>query len=299
MTEEAVVFGKSAALMGVLTYPPKHCADDDLPGVLLLNSGIVHRVGPNRLYVTIARSLAEMGHVVLRFDFSGIGDSGPRADSLPFVEGAIGETQEAMDLLRATKGAGRFVLAGICSGALIALRTAARDPRVSGVISINLAGHRSCNGLYYGRTLLRHYKRIALSKSFGLRACRNAMFGSIDVATLLGAARSLAASMFTSNHASPDNPMPFRELLRQLVDSGVPLALIHSEGDEGLDYMYLALGNELRQWTREEKVQLLVIPGANHTFTLLENQQDLLDSMRDWMKKRRQGVETQVAAGRL
>lgn len=299
MREEAVIFGKSAALIGVVTDPPEQQSSTNLPAVVLLNSGIVHRVGPNRLYVGMARALAEMGHVVLRFDFSGIGDSGPRADTVPFVQGAIGETREAMDFLGARRGASRFVVAGICSGALISLRVAACDPRVAGAISINLAGHRSANGQYYGRTMLRHYKRIAFSSSFGWSACRNAIFGNIDFATLLGAARSLVTGVFARNHATPHEPMPLAELLSQLVDRGLSLALIHSEGDEGLDYMYLAIGNEIRQWTAEDRLQFFVIPGANHTFTLLENQEDLLEAVRGWMVKLWEGTERQVAVGEV
>lgn len=297
MSEETVVFGKSTPMIGVITDPPKRQVSADRPAVVLLNSGIVHRVGPNRLYVRMARTLADMGYVVLRFDFSGIGDSGPRADTLPFVQGAIAETQAAMDFLCANRAVSRFVLAGICSGALISLRVAASDPRVVGAISINLAGHRSRNGLYYGRTLLRHYKRIAFSKSFGLRACRNTLFGKIDFAVLLQAMRSLGASLFAGNHSAANQPDPFATLLRQLVDRGVRLALVHSEGDEGLDYMYLVLGHEIRQWVSEDRLAFVLIPGANHTFTLLQNQEDLLDAVREWMAKLPEGVEHQVTVG--
>lgn len=279
MREDAVAFGTSALLSGIITEPAERESSSERPAVLLLNSGIVHRVGPNRLYVALARLLARMGYVVLRFDFSGIGDSGRRTDSFPFAEAAISDTRQAMDFLHVTRRANRFILAGICSGALIALRTAGIDPRVTGVVSINLAGHRSRNGRYYGRTLVRHYGRIAFSKSFGLRACRNALLGSIDLRTLRGATRSLAAGLLAPKDAEPQESMPFQDLIRHLVASEMPLALIHSEGDEGLDYMKLALGDDLRTWTTSGTVQFVVIPGANHTFTLLENQQDLLDAV--------------------
>src|SRR5215472_19382863 len=82
MTEEAVQFGSLRSLAGIVSSTSEK--NEDKPGVILLNPGIVHRVGPGRIYVKIARALAAKGFVVLRFDFSGIGDSAARHDSLRF-----------------------------------------------------------------------------------------------------------------------------------------------------------------------------------------------------------------------
>ena len=75
MRERAVRFGKTAKLVGIVAEPnPTEQSGTDKPAVLMLNSGILHRVGACRLHVKLARSLASEGHTVLRFDFSGIGD---------------------------------------------------------------------------------------------------------------------------------------------------------------------------------------------------------------------------------
>jgi hypothetical protein len=92
VTEEAILFGTQSSLVGVITDPPVARQGRRLPAFLLLNAGLVHRVGPNRLHVKIARMLAAMGYVVCRFDFSGVGDSSVRRDSLPFAQSAISET---------------------------------------------------------------------------------------------------------------------------------------------------------------------------------------------------------------
>jgi pimeloyl-ACP methyl ester carboxylesterase len=140
MIEHAILFGKDRSLVGVLTedgadnIPEKN----NLPGVLLLSSGLDHHVGPNRIYVKLARRLSTMGFVVLRFGFSGIADSGPRRDKLPAAESVIDETRQAMDELNRLKGLKRFILAGLCRGASIAFRVAASDPRVKGAILIDI-----------------------------------------------------------------------------------------------------------------------------------------------------------------
>ena len=93
MREQAVLFGKTRSLAGVVTDPPKSTEDRKRPAIVLLNSGLVHKVGPNRLNVKLARMLATMGFPVLRFDLSGIGDSKYREDNLPVEKSAVAGTE--------------------------------------------------------------------------------------------------------------------------------------------------------------------------------------------------------------
>jgi alpha/beta superfamily hydrolase len=79
MKETAIRFGKFDTLIGVITEPDTP-AQDNRPIIILSNAGLIHRIGPNRIYVKLARLLAEDGYCVLRFDLSGVGDSLPSAD---------------------------------------------------------------------------------------------------------------------------------------------------------------------------------------------------------------------------
>ena len=74
MKDEVAVFGEKGSLIGVVSLPDKNREIINGPGIILLNSGLLHRVGPNRLYVKIARNAATSGLVAFRFDLSGIGD---------------------------------------------------------------------------------------------------------------------------------------------------------------------------------------------------------------------------------
>ena len=58
MKETAITFGKSKSLTGVLTDPPEAKREAGVPAVIFLNAGLIHHVGPNRLYVKLARALA-------------------------------------------------------------------------------------------------------------------------------------------------------------------------------------------------------------------------------------------------
>lgn len=141
MLERTVQFGTSALLSGVLTEPLPGHERAGAPAVVLINSGILHKVGSCRLYVRLARALADAGFVCLRFDLSGLGDSEVRRDALSFEQSSVLETKDAMDYLQRIKGSTSFLLAGLCSGADVAHMTSLEDTRVSGMASIDARTH--------------------------------------------------------------------------------------------------------------------------------------------------------------
>lgn len=136
MTERVHTFGSHGGLVGIVTEPDGDDRRPGAPAVVFSNVGLNHRVGPNRLYVDLARGLAASGFLSLRFDLSGFGDSEPRRSTGADLERATLDTREAMDFLE-KKGIKRFVLLGFCSGVDSAHAVALEDPRVVGAIFID------------------------------------------------------------------------------------------------------------------------------------------------------------------
>ena len=91
LKEVILSFGSEKSLVGVVTEPLESVARANV-SIIVLNSGQVHRIGPHRMSVRMARELARKGIVTLRFDISGVGDSRVRSDHLPLDEYAILET---------------------------------------------------------------------------------------------------------------------------------------------------------------------------------------------------------------
>jgi hypothetical protein len=135
LTETAIVFG-GRRLVGILSQPARR--DPSRPCVVLLNAGLVHRPGPGRLSVQLARSLRAAGVAAFRFDLSGLGDSEPRVPPLPVSESIVADVRDALDQLGAgTSGFRTFVLGGLCSGAIGAHYASAADDRVAGLVSLD------------------------------------------------------------------------------------------------------------------------------------------------------------------
>ena len=122
--ERVLRLGSEGHLVAIATDPPAPLA---APGVIFLNAGVLHRVGPHRLHVLLARRLAAAGFAAVRMDLSGIGDSSPVPSGMSFRASSVADVRAAMDGLGSDDGTGaRFVLFGLCSGADNALATRGR-----------------------------------------------------------------------------------------------------------------------------------------------------------------------------
>lgn len=137
MKEDILKMGPYGSLIGVLTHADQadNIGPDDLC-VLMLNSGLIHHVGPHRLHVDLARELAVNGIYAVRADLSGIGDSLPRPDDVPATQLAAQEPREMIDSLQ-SMGFRNFVIFGICSGAKHALLAVEEDDRIDGLVLVN------------------------------------------------------------------------------------------------------------------------------------------------------------------
>lgn len=134
MQEHTQLIGAEGQLVATFT-PAQGAPGAPVPIVAVLsNSGVIPRSGPHRINVLLARELAAMGIASVRFDMSGLGDS-PRSQSTrPVTEQWVADTREAMDAAQARFGCERFLMVGLCSGAIIGHLVALEDPRMRAVL---------------------------------------------------------------------------------------------------------------------------------------------------------------------
>jgi len=277
--EKALKFGTDTTLIGILSEPPRGTPVIDQPAIVLLNAGLLHRVGAARLYVRVARRLATMGFRVIRFDFSGVGDSDTRRDSLAFEESSVLETQEVMDHLKRTKDVGQFILIGLCSGADVGFSTAAVDDRVIGVVQLDPYAYRTAG--YY----LRHYGKRMLEVDVWKR------FIATRVQRVFGKTKAVEIGVsddeqLVVNPYARDFP-PKEEVavgLERLVDREVCLLNIFSGGQDAYNYR--------RQYVHSFSdidfhglLQVDYLGEADHIFSGLAHQQFVLDRVGQWTEQ--------------
>jgi pimeloyl-ACP methyl ester carboxylesterase len=118
-------------VFGVLTEPVGEPSGLD---VLLLSGGMYTlSTNRNRMFVDLARDLAGRGHRVLRFDYSGVGEStgviGPYALSDPNPADVLG----AIQCLAAT-ARNELAVVGCCYGARAAMHALAEHPLIKTMV---------------------------------------------------------------------------------------------------------------------------------------------------------------------
>lgn len=281
MREETLLFGNPASLVGIITEPPQGVRSHNLPALILLNAGIVHRVGPNRLYVKLARRLAGMGFVVLRFDFSGIGDSASREDGLPFEKSSVRETQEAMDALSAAKGAKQFILLGLCSGAVASFQTAWHDPRVLGIVLMNAQD-------YFHDELMSYVsdRRIAQAywgKVFNPKSWVKVLTGKTHYHGILRTIRFQLGRMIGLQRRALSEANHIRQKLCILAERSVHILLIYSDSGQDIDYRRVVLGDQSGWMGSYGNLKIEIIPGADHIFNSLSSQEHLFKVIQEWV----------------
>jgi len=289
VTEEVAAFGYSQSLVGILTNPPLTTLRKRSPGIIILGAGMVHRVGPNRLSVKLARVLGHLGFTTLRFDFSGIGDSSVRKDNLPYYKNVILETQEAMDCVQSLRGIQHFILLGICSGAMNSFEVARRDPRVRGIILINPAGGFDRTAKAELTDYFRKQKQtqwITKDRIVNPKNWWRALTGQSDYTKLKECLRLQARRLlFPQKPFLPHTEHAF-DALYQLTQQGVNVQFVISGGDPRVNnYFGALLKDNLSKRQFAEKVSIDVIKQADHTFTSLSSQPQLFQVIQDFVLK--------------
>jgi len=275
--EYAYLLGKSRSLVGVISEPENN-AENGNTAVILLNSGILHRVGPNRIYVKIARCLASICLPALRFDFSGIGDSENTNDKLPLEDRFIYETQQAMDFLAEKKGFNKFVLAGICSGADISFKVALKDHRVAGTVLIDWFAYFTL-----GFHISSYSKRLLMPRSwFKLISGKSGFWSTLRRAYL-------SQKSGKNNGESRDWNVPTKEQairdIQMLNERGVQLLFVFSGGSPAYYNYRKYFKSDLKKLMDRGGIEIKLLKESDHGFTLNVHQKQLTNAVCEWMKK--------------
>ena len=252
-------------LLGIMHFAETPATD---VGVVIVVGGPQYRTGSHRQFVLLARDLAGHGVPVLRFDYSGMGDSEGEARTFDAVAEDIAAAVDA--LAQHAPMARRIVLWGLCDGASAALMYAPSDPRVAGLVLLN-PWVRTESGLARSQ-LWTYYPRRLVSREFWQKIVRRPQ-------ALLKSVAGLAGTLLRSRRA----PSPGARVHGESASDGHFLdRMLHAaERFEG-DIAVLLSGNDItagefkammaaeRRWRRafgRPSVRISELPDANHTFS--------------------------------
>jgi pimeloyl-ACP methyl ester carboxylesterase len=268
---------------------PAVSAPGQLPCVVMLNAGSGYRVGPNRLYVNLARQLAARGFPCLRLDLSGLGDS-VAADAArendPYPATAFRDIALTLSYVKERLGVRRVVLLGLCSGAYAAFQAAAQltDPLLVESVLLNPLTFFWREGMSLTASPARQVQsfRDALASARQPHKWLQLLTGRSRLG-LAGAVRLLAARWRRFQFTQGEPPAPLapgangypshpvhQDLpgdLRRIAKAGRQLTFFFAESDPGLALLMLHGGRQVKEMRRAGTLSLTVLENADHTFS--------------------------------
>jgi pimeloyl-ACP methyl ester carboxylesterase len=263
--EQAFRFGRARHLVGIAGLPSANAAET--VGVIVLNAGLVHRIGPFRLHVEMTRRLNAYGYPTLRFDLSTIGDSASSGESQTRKQQICADVADAMKLLGEQAACKRFVLIGLCSGSQSAHMVACSDPQVAGAVFLDGYAYRTAG------YRLRYYLPRLLDMKRWLRALSR---------------RRRATPAGTGEPAFTVAPLP-QEVVRAdfagMLQRGLKLCLIYSGGIS----QYFNHARQFRECfgrvASHPDVFTRFLKEADHTYILTGDRNRLLDDVERWLSR--------------
>jgi uncharacterized protein len=309
---QAVSFTNDAGqrLFGTLHLPAT--PNRALPAVVLLSPGVKMRVGPGRLYVPLTELMNSLGYTVLRFDFHGLGDSEGElhepmlADVYNHIEVGryVGDTLSALRWLREQQGCKRFMLGGLCGGAITALLAAERDTSVESLLSlgmtVTLASNAATPAKYLTRAQLDsrrqgYYRRLLQPKSWLRLLTFQSEYGVIwrsmkrvfikePPPAPAPAATTTPATIDQRGNANPLFPPAYFSFLQR----GGKALMIFSEKDRlqsEYEEKFVAF-HQQQLASYQNQIDQHVIAGANHVLSFHEWRDEMLDKSQAWLAAR-------------
>ncbi|HEY2628663.1 MAG TPA: alpha/beta fold hydrolase [Usitatibacter sp.] len=285
--ERLCAFGKNSHLLGVLS---RSTSAVDRPAIVIFNAGAVHRVGPNRMNVTLARHFAAMGLACLRFDLEGLGDSvlrGEGRENHPYPETALADARAAFDFLREEYCYTRFIAMGLCSGAHTTFHAGLQftGDAICELVLINPITFYWSEGmdLDSARSFedAIQYRKAMRDPGRWLKLLR----GGVDFRHLAQTIAAQLASKVKSHRdawretLTPQKASVLSRDLRQLHAMNRAISLFLAEDDPGREILLAGARRAARQALKSGAIRLEVIPGADHTFSQLATRTDLISRL--------------------
>jgi len=302
---EVVTFENPAGmnLVGVLHRPAGPARREMM---ILLSPGVKNRIAPHGLYVKMASRFAALGYPVFRFDFHGLGDSEGvlPEEYLADVYRAIqlgryvDDSIASMDWAESALGYKRFIMGGLCGGAISGLLAASKDARVVGLLGMGIPAVLDSATRDQARFMtggqLNRLREGYLLKLASPRAWLNFLSFKSDYRMIVRSAlarhrkgATLPDSRGASAPADNRNPL-FAPALKTVLARGCASLLVFS-GSDRLHWEFEEKYAESHRAVLEkyrESVTIAVIPEANHVFTYDEWQEKLFGVSSEWLTRR-------------
>ena len=270
--------GNSGALAAMLHLP----ADAKSTFIVMLHGWSGYRTGPHQMQTRAARHFARLGFPVLRFDFSGRGDSDGFSE-LATLASMKDDVNVVLEWIKSTFTDHDVLLAGLCSGCEVAFAAAASS-QVKGLMlwsaPVFAAGASQDRTKRKRMHHLGEYARKLLRPSTYKKLLR----GAVDVR---GVSKVLLHQGGESKNVESDLPGQLPRGWRQSIlernkKLATPILLIFGSADPTADE---ALAWYHKQFSDKCDIDERWIEGANHSYYGLAWEREVFEESNVWLER--------------
>jgi len=281
MTEQGVIFNSNGKQLVAIEHLPatlsvqKKTSTEHEPinkGVIIVVGGPQTRVGSHRLFVYLARALAEQGITVFRFDYSGAGDSEGDVTAFTDIQADIDSAIQTFQ--QRHKEVTELALWGLCDAASAILLYLNQYPQQNQIKQLFLVNPWVRQSQTHAKTYLRSYyiKRF-LSKEFWSKF----LSGKIQAKAAFTDIQGFQKKSQENDVIDPHNNF-VTEMLQGIKTFSGQSHIILSANDLTADE-FLLLVKSNKYWRKviaSDKIKQHKIRYADHTFSQREQQNQLV-----------------------
>jgi pimeloyl-ACP methyl ester carboxylesterase len=297
--ESACFLDENRLLFGVLSTPAE--AQGPIRSlVMLVNSGAVHHIGPNRLYVALARKWAAHGIAVLRLDLSGIGDSATRPgaqENIVYSTCAGDDLALALAFIRQQVGDIPVHAMGLCSGGYHSFKSAVAGTQFRTVVCINplTFNWREGQSLAFPEYRVAQDVMRYKTNAFRWESWKKLLTGGVNLLELTQVLlrRIVSATMNFLKDLLRRLRIPLPDdlgtELAAIAKRDISLLFVFAMGEPGIDLLKSGGGSLVQRLRARRKLSIELIDGADHTFTSRDTRDRLMNVLsshvRQWTER--------------
>lgn len=270
MKEEVLEIESESPIVGILTT----YANDDVkslqksPVVLLFNAGGLHRVGPFRLWVDLARHLGKRNIPSFRFDIRGLGDSGLTPNDDHSELHAKESIVTVMNAIEQKIGKRDFYVFGLCSGADQAHPAAKQDQRIKGIAFIDGYGYRT--GKYY---LSRLFRKLG-----SMRRWKNLIFRALNLHSI-----DTEQNLVTTDFRDFPSVELFQDDIISFLNQGRKVLFAYTDGVPEYYCYKRQFWDMFPRIKPKPNLKYRYFSKTDHTFAVLEDRRKLINELSDFV----------------
>jgi len=267
--------GPSGRLFAIVHAPDANLNNGAV--ILMPSAGQDSRVGPQRIYLKAARRFVAEGFTTIRLDLSGTGDSATPNPAIHLDSHSTDDVKAGIEWIRQNLHPEKTFLVALCAGARVAIRYAAEDANIDGLVAWSVPTLSEGDSPYLNSEGVKN--AVKSRKLFTLQWWKNRWkYGASELVDVANALTQRVFSVFGLTRESY-----FMRCLDKYLANRRPARFIFGSLDRVLCDEFRERFKSVPEGTTEPQC-FSILPEGVHTLASLDAQDAAISLSTKWLK---------------